>query len=90
MSITPHIHKTHRQYTNGLETIGTKGHTAGDCLAELCKRFPEMKNALFDRDGTLDNKIGIYLNRESTYPDELKKEVTSGDDIYITVMLAGG
>jgi len=30
------------------------------------------------------------LNTKSAYPDELKKPVANGDDVYITVMLAGG
>ncbi|WP_419660970.1 hypothetical protein [Desulfosarcina variabilis] len=30
------------------------------------------------------------LNTESACPDQLKKPVADGDDVYITVMLAGG
>jgi molybdopterin converting factor small subunit len=90
MSITLNIHKTHRQYTSGLETVQVGGNTVGDCLSALIERFPEMKAALFDGKGKLKNQIEIYLNMESAYPDELKKTVHPGDEIYITVMLAGG
>ena len=90
MSVTLNIHKTHRQYTSGLDTIQVEGDTVGNCLNSLIGRFPEMKAAIFDENGKLKNQIEIYLNMESAYPDELKKKVQAGDEIYITVMLAGG
>ena len=90
MSIKLYIHKTHRQFTDGLEIIEVSGGTIGDCLTELTNRFPDMKDALFDGKEKLKNQIEIYLNMESAYPDELKKKVSPGDEIYITVMLAGG
>lgn len=88
--VTLNIHKTHRQYTSGLETIEVEGDTVGDCLNALVKRFPEMKAALFSGKEKLKNQIEIYLNLESAYPDELRRRVRAGDEIYITVMLAGG
>ncbi len=90
MSVTLNIHKTHRQFTSGLDTIQVEGDTVGNCLNSLIGRFPEMKAAIFDGNGKLKNQIEIYLNMESAYPDELKKKVQAGDEIYITVMLAGG
>jgi molybdopterin converting factor small subunit len=90
MSVSVNIHKTHRQYTSGLDTVQVDGDTIGNCLDALIGRFPEMKSALFDGKGKLKNQIEIYLNMESAYPDELKKKVQAGDEIYITVMLAGG
>jgi len=90
MSVSLNIHKTHRQYTSGRDTVQVDGDTIGNCLDALIARFPEMKAALFDGKGKLKNQIEIYLNMESAYPDELKKKVTAGDEIYITVMLAGG
>jgi molybdopterin converting factor small subunit len=90
MSITLHLHKTHRQHTDGIDTLEVAGRTIGDCLHGLIDRFPDMQGALFDNTGKLKNQIEIYLNMESAYPDELKKAVKDGDDVYITVMLAGG
>jgi molybdopterin converting factor small subunit len=90
MSITLHLHKTHRQYTGGIETLEIEGSTIGDCLDGLIRRFPDMREALFDGKQKLKNQIEIYLNMESAYPDELKKPVKDGDDVYIIVMLAGG
>jgi molybdopterin converting factor small subunit len=90
MSATLSIHKTHRQYTSGLDTVQVDGDTIGDCLNALIWRFPQMKAALFDGKGKLKNQIEIYLNMESAYPNELIKKVHAGDQIHITVLLAGG
>lgn len=90
MSVKIHIHKTHRQYTDGLSVIETKGATVGMCLSNLVEQFSDMKPELFDNDGNLTHKVEIYLNMESAYPDELAKPVKDGDDIHLTLLLAGG
>ncbi|MBW2368849.1 MAG: MoaD/ThiS family protein [Deltaproteobacteria bacterium] len=90
MSITLSIHKTHRQYTQGKAAVQVDGDTVGECLDAMITEFPGMQDALFAGNGKLKNQIEIYLNMESTYPDELKKKVQSGDEISIIVMLAGG
>lgn len=90
MGIRLNIHKTHRQHTEGMETVEVDGNTVGQCLDRLVERFPGMREALFHSKGNLLPQIEIYLNMESAYPDELKKPVQTGDEIHITVMLAGG
>jgi len=90
MSVTVNIHKTHRQHTNGLSKIEVEGNTVGQCLDHLVAQYPGLKEALFEKKEKLRNNIEIYVNLESAYPDELAKVVKDGDEIHITVMLAGG
>ena len=45
MPVTVHIHKTHRQFTNGLEVVAVEGRTVGECLSQLIRQFPEMEKA---------------------------------------------
>ena len=90
MSINVSIHRTHRQFTDGLDSVEVEGNSVGNCLDDLIRQFPDMGNALFDKKGKLLNAIEIYINLESAYPDELVKPVKDGDDIHITLMLAGG
>jgi len=84
------IHKTQRQYTDGQEAVTVKGKTVGECLQALIQTFPRIKESLFDSKGRLLSVVEIYVNMESAYPDELAKAVKDGDEIHITVMLAGG
>jgi molybdopterin converting factor small subunit len=90
MSINVHLHKTLQSLTNNLEIIETEGKTIGECLDHLIRRFPALEEKLFAKKGTLHNFVEIYLNLETAYPDELAKAVKDGDDIHVTLMLAGG
>jgi len=90
VSIKVHIHRTHRQFTNGLDIIEVEGNKVGDCLRNLVTQFPNVEKEVFDKKGNLLNIIEIYVNLESAYPNELAKPVKDGDDIHVTLMLAGG
>ncbi len=90
MSVQLNIHKTHRSLTDNRHVVEVDGDTVGSCLQHLIQQYPGMKEKLFDKQGKLLNTIEIYLNMESTYPDELKKSVSRGDEIHVIVMLAGG
>lgn len=90
MSVKIHIHKTHRQHTDGQSMVEADGTTVGECISNLIDRFPVIKPELFDDGGKLKKTVEVYLNMESTYPDELAKEVKDGDEIHLTLLLAGG
>ena len=90
MSIKINIHRTHRQFTNGLDIVEVDGNTVGACLDDLVRQFPDMGKVLFNKKGKLVNVIEIYLNLKSAYPGELAKQVIDGDNIHIILMIAGG
>jgi molybdopterin converting factor small subunit len=90
MSVMVKIHRIHRHLTGGLETVEVGGRTVGNCLRELAGLYPGMEKVLFKPGGKLHPLIEIYLNSKSAYPDELNKPVKDGDEIYLTLLLAGG
>jgi molybdopterin converting factor small subunit len=90
LGITVNIHQALRQITNNQATVEVAGTTVGECLTELVQRFPDIKSKLFGKNGKLLNYIDIYVNAESSYPEELAKPVKDGDKLSITLMLAGG
>jgi len=90
MSVKIHVHVTHRQHTNGQKIIAVDGNSVGEALNNFVILHPGMKHELFDKKGSLRHYIEIYLNNESAFPDELKKQVKKGDDIQIITFLAGG
>jgi len=90
MSINIHIHVTHRHLTGGNSTVETEGRSVAECLADLVRQYPDMKAALFEKENRLKNEIEIYRNMKSTFPKELAEPVENGDDIHITLVLAGG
>ena len=70
--------------------VTVEGGTVGECLDELIKQYPGMKMVLFDRDGKLFKLLNVFINRESAYPDELKKPVKDGDEISVVYTMVGG
>lgn len=90
MSVKVHIHKTHRCFTDGLALIEVEGGTVGECLKRLVRRYPDLEAEIFTKKGELNPIVEVYVNGKSAYPNELAKSVKSGDEIYLTMMLAGG
>jgi molybdopterin converting factor small subunit len=90
VSVTIHLHKTQRRFTAGQERVEVEGQTVGECLRNLLDRYPDLKPQLFDGRGSLQKTVEIYLNMASAYPDELARPTADGDQIHITLMLAGG
>ena len=75
MSIEVKISSIFLRYTNNQKVARVKGNTVGECLNHLVKQFPDLKPSLFDKTGQLRRHIDIYVNDESTYPEELAKPV---------------
>ena len=90
MSVTINLHPSLYQLTNGQAIVKVEGNTVGQCLDDLIRQFPQIKPWLFDKKGKLLNYIDIYVNQESSYPEELAKPVKDGDELHITMMIAGG
>ncbi len=90
MSITVNIHQALRHLINNQATAEVSGTTVGECLADLVRRFPGIEPKLFNKKGKLLNYIDIYVNLESSYPEELAKPVMDGDKLSVTLMIAGG
>jgi molybdopterin converting factor small subunit len=90
VSIKVHLHKTHREFTNGRDIVETTGNNVDECLKNLVIQYPALKEALFEKKGKLKNTIEVYINQESAYPNELKKQTKDGDTIHLILMIAGG
>ncbi len=90
MGIKIDIHPTLHQFTNGQAVAEVNGDTVGQCLDDLVKQFPSIEKILFDKKGKLLSYVDIYVNLESSYPEELAKPVKDGDELHITLVIAGG
>ncbi len=90
MSIKIDISLLSHQYTKGQQIVDVKGSTVGQCLDDLVKQFPGIKQGLFEGNGKLHGYIDIYVNGESTYPELLAKPVKAGDKLYIIFLIGGG
>jgi molybdopterin synthase sulfur carrier subunit len=90
VSVKINIHPFLSQHTNSQDVVEVNGSTVGQCLEQLVARFPELRPWLFEKDGKLNRLVEIYVNMESSYPEELAKPVKDGDELYIVVIISGG
>ncbi len=79
-----------KPFTSNMETLEVNGSTVGGCLHNLTKQFPDMEKKLFTQNGELDSYVGIFVNGEDAYPEELAKPVKDGDELHILYILGGG
>jgi molybdopterin converting factor small subunit len=78
------------QLVNNNKAITVEGNTVGDCLQDLIKRFPKVRNIILDKNGKLFKHIDVYVNGTSIYPEDLVKTVKNGDELYIINIIVGG
>ena len=90
MAIQINLHKTHRQHTDGKESVEVEGKTIGECLKDLIRKYPPLGKEVFGKNGKLSGIVEVYLNGATAYPDELAKPVKDGDTIQLVYFLAGG
>jgi len=90
MSVEINIPSYLQPYTSDTEVVEVSGSTVGGCLNHLAKQFPSIKKMLLDKKGKLHGYIGIFLNGEDAYPEQLAKPVKDGDKLYILYIIGGG
>lgn len=90
MSIRVRIPPFLRKSTAGRRVVETTGRNVGECFDDLETQFPGIKQLLCDQQGRLDEFIEVFINSESSYPEELSKPVKDGDELTIAIFIAGG
>ena len=79
-----------RQYVDGQSNIDVSGETVGQALGDLVRRFPDVKNHLYDGD-KLRSFVNIYINQEDIrYLDGEDTALNNGDKLMIVPSIAGG
>ncbi len=66
------------------------GTTIGECLDDLAVKIPKMRQWLFDDTGQLREHVDIFINRNSAFPNPLKRPTKDGDEIHILSIIGGG
>ena len=53
-----------RQFADNQDELDSDGKNVEEVLADLCGRFPELKQNLYEDEGSIRNFINIYVNDE--------------------------
>jgi molybdopterin converting factor small subunit len=91
MGVQFKVPKQLQEKTDGAIHIEVRGCTVHECIADLIRRYPDLKGRILDREGRILLKWMVYLNSKSVIPsDDLSCAVKHGDIITILPMVAGG
>jgi molybdopterin converting factor small subunit len=90
VTIRIHLHPDLSYLADNNDVVETAGCTVGECIEQLISRYPALRDLVFYKDGHLQTFIEIYVNRKAAYPEELTRKVVDGDEIHLTMTIAGG
>jgi len=90
MSVEIDVSSFLKKYTKGRQLVSVAGSTVGQCLDDLVKQFPGIKQGLFEKNGKLHSEIDVYVNGESANPGVLTKPVKDADKLHIIFLIGGG
>ncbi|NUO79951.1 MoaD/ThiS family protein [candidate division KSB1 bacterium] len=80
-----------RAFTNQQAKLEAPGHTVGDVLNDLTRRFPELRRHLLDEHGRLRKFVNVFVGNEEIR--SLQNEATPvgvSDEVSIVPSVAGG
>ena len=90
MSIEMQLPSVFSRYADDKTSVNVEGSTIGECLLDLTRQHPKLANLLLNKDSSLLHTYSVFINGESTYPDEMNKPVKDGDKLHIVLIIHGG
>ncbi len=90
MSVMIYLHPDIWDLAEGNEAVEVTGGTVGECLDRLVARYPGLKELIFYKGDGLQTFIEIFVNRKVAYRNELEWAVKEGDEIHLSMTIAGG
>lgn len=91
MSVTVRIPGPLRRLAGGQAVLEVNAANLSECLNELEKRFPGMKERLLDPQGEIQQFVNVYVNGEDVrFLKGLTTALKSGDEVSIVPAIAGG
>lgn len=90
MSVKVNIDPALQHLTRNQPRVEVNGVTVGKCLEHLIKQFPSLERWLLDAQGNLRDSVDVFVNRVSSFPEELGKPVKDGDELHIITIISGG
>lgn len=80
-----------RRLTQGQALVEVNATTLSQCLEELDKLFPGMKERLLTAEGEIQEFVNIYVNGEDVrFLQELATPLKPDDEVSIVPAIAGG
>ena len=85
MSVRLHLPGRFYYLWQGKGVLDVAGKTVAECLDELVRLIPLMKNALSYASGALDPHIKVLVNQDRLGAEGLATKVHDGDEIHFVL-----
>jgi len=82
MSIKLYLPSRFYYLWEGKEVLDVTGQTVAECLNDLVRLIPLMKNALSYESGGLNPHVKVLVNLEGVGTEGLARKVNDGDEIH--------
>ena len=91
MTATLKIIPSLRKFVGGQATVQVEGKTVAECIEDLERQFPGIKNQIFDEDGKLRSCFDVYVNSPDSYNfKRMEMPVKEGGELAIIPVFGGG
>ena len=90
MGIKVHLYSGLMDYTGGKDVAEVTGANIGECLNDIARQYPRLKNILFGKDAELLKHVFVSVNLKSAYPEQLGTPVVETDELHIALIIVGG
>lgn len=79
------------RFADGARVLDASGHTVGEAIADVTRRFPALATRLVDEHGEPYPFVTYYLNDEDVrFAGGFAAPVRDGDEITVVSAVAGG
>ncbi len=80
-----------RRFTQDKDKVDIQAATIGEAFQQLTQHHPDLKQQLFDDNGSLRSFVNVYINEtDIRTQSNLDTTVQSGDVVQIVPSVAGG
>ena len=90
MAVTVNLAAYLRQYAGDKENVRVPGKTVRECLDNLIKQYPKLRDPIFDKNNALHPYVSVFVAGEIMYADKLEKPVKDGVNMNILYIIGGG
>lgn len=90
MSVKLKLHPVLQKFAEGKEILEVSGRTTGECIRELERRFPAIKQEIRDTRGRLRPIYRVLVNSQYLQSKQLTTPVKDGDEIEVRLVPIGG
>ena len=79
-----------RAFTADKEAVEVNGSTVGEGLRHLIHQYPDMEKVVLTSEGRLHSYVGVFVNGEDIYPEDLAKPIKEDDKLTLLYLIGGG